>query len=119
MIQQRPAQPKRAKHGWFDRVFASRISFSGHYVQLYFAPTLGLGGKFGVSVAKRTCPKSVDRNYAKRVLRAWYGQWISELANVDLVVRVKRRYDGRQFAALSHELGGLLNKAERWRASLS
>ena len=72
-----------------------------------------------MSVGKRSCPKAVERNYAKRTLRAWYGHRVGELTNVDLVIRVKRRYDGRQFAALSHELSGLLNKAERWRASLS
>ena len=119
MITRATAQKKRAKTGWFDRVFASRISFSGQYLQLYFAPTHGPAGIFGVSVGKRVCPLAVDRNYAKRVLRAWYGQRASDLANVDLVVRVKQRYDGRQFGELSHEFGGLLKKAERWRASLS
>ena len=92
--------------------------FTGHYVQLHFAPAAAVRGNFGVNVGKRVCPKAVDRNYVKRVLRAWYLPLANELAN-DLIVRVKRRYDGRQFADLSRELDNLLNKASRWRASLS
>jgi ribonuclease P protein component len=101
---------KQAARGWFDRVFIQRKSYSGHFLQLHVGNTDQSAGSFGVSVSKRICPSSVSRNYVKRVLRAWYRAHRPLLRGQDLVIRVRRKHDRRDFPRVSRELDKLLSR---------
>jgi ribonuclease P protein component len=63
-----------------------------------------------VSVSKRVCPSAVSRNYCKRTLRAWYAHHRTSLGKNDVVIRVKRGYDRREFSLVSEELAKLLRR---------
>ena len=104
------AAKKQAARGWFDRVFVQRKSYSGRFSQLYLGNTDRPAGSFGVSVSKRICPSAVSRNYAKRVLRAWYQSHRAQFEGQDVVIRVRREYDAREFAAVQQELNKLLSR---------
>jgi ribonuclease P protein component len=104
------AQKRQTARGWFDRVFVQRKSQSGHFLQLYLGKTDRPTGSFGVSVSKRVCPSAVSRNYVKRILRAWYQTHQTLLGGQDLVVRVRRYYDRRDFSRVSRELNRLLGR---------
>ena len=101
---------KQAARGWFDLVFVQRKSYSGHFLQLYLGNTDQPASSFGVSVSKRICPSSVSRNYVKRVLRAWYQAHRQLLQGQDVVIRVRRKPDRRDFPRISRELDKLLSR---------
>lgn len=96
--------PKHSHHGWFDRVFERRAAAGGRYVQLFVAPRAGASACFGISVSKRVCPLAASRNYCKRVLRAWYGQYRADFEASDIVIRVRRSYSRREFPMVYEEL---------------
>ena len=106
------AAQKRAARGWFDRVFVQRQFLSGRFFQLYLGATDQGAGSFGVSVSKRICPSAVSRNYVKRLLRDWYRAHIAQLQRYDIVIRVRRSHDRRDFAAARHELDKLLSRVQ-------
>lgn len=101
---------KKSQRGWFDRVFARRVSVGGRYLQLYLAPSGAEPGCFGISVSKRVCRSAVSRNYCKRMLRAWYRQHGGDFDKNDLVIRVRRSYGRREIALVSEELAKLLRR---------
>jgi ribonuclease P protein component len=104
------AQKKQTARGWFDRVFVQRKSQSGHFLQLYLGKTDRPAGSLGISVSKRICPSAVSRNYAKRILRAWYQSHGPLLHGQDVVIRVRRYYDQRDFSRVSRELDKLIGR---------
>ena len=106
---EKPAQ-KNTQRGWFDRVFERRNTVGGRYLQLHLAPSGDKAASLGISVSKRICPSAVSRNYCKRMLRDWYRQHSAAFGNNDLVVRVKRRYDRRDYLMVSEELAKLLKR---------
>jgi ribonuclease P protein component len=46
--------------------------------------------RLGMVVSKRTMPKAVARNFAKRLIRECFRQNLSELPSHDFVVRIRR-----------------------------
>jgi ribonuclease P protein component len=104
------SRQKQAARGWFDRAFAQKTAFSGRYLQLYVVAAESPSGRLGVSVSKRTSPSAVARNYVKRVLRAWYQSNRQKLSSMDIVIRVRRGYDRRDFPGVSRELDNMLQR---------
>lgn len=52
--------------------------------------TENTNARLGMVVGKRTMPKAVSRNFAKRLIRECFRQNMSQLPAVDYVVRIKR-----------------------------
>lgn len=46
--------------------------------------------RLGMVVSKRTMPKSVARNYAKRLIRECFRQNLTVLPELDFVIRIRR-----------------------------
>lgn len=57
-------------------------------VHLY--KTVNNYARLGMVVSKRTIPKAVARNFAKRLIRECFRQNLSELPSQDFVIRIKR-----------------------------
>ncbi len=64
-------------------------------------------------VAKKVAKRSVDRNYMRRVLREFFRKQQTDIAALDLVVRVQKSFRKQDVAAVSQEFDELLFRLRR------
>lgn len=57
---------------------------------IHLFKSLNTNARLGMVVSKRTMPKAVSRNFAKRLVRECFRQNLANLPALDFVVRVKR-----------------------------
>ncbi len=69
--------------------------------------------RLGLIVAKKLCPRAVDRNRIRRLAREQFRRMQHELPAWDWVVRLARRPQGEN---LMEELRDLFTRAETWAA---
>lgn len=64
-------------------------------------------------VAKKVAKRSVDRNYMRRVLREFFRKQQSDIAALDLVVRVQKSFCKQDVGAVMQEFDELLFRLRR------
>ncbi len=74
----------------FSSVFSRRCSRRGDFVQVYVRSASLAHPRLGLVVAKRDVARSVDRNYARRIIRESFRLQMAVLPPLDYVVRVLR-----------------------------
>ena len=66
--------------------------------------------RLGLIVAKKTAKLAVNRNYMRRVLRELFRLNQHDIASLDLVIQVQKKFEKLDFFAIKKEFDGLLNK---------
>lgn len=64
-------------------------------------------------VAKKVAKRSVDRNYMRRVLREFFRKQQSDIAALDLVVRVQKSFRKHDVESIEQEFDELLFRLRR------
>ena len=97
----------------FDAVFAQRRNLRGALFVLMGRPNALGHARLGLIVAKKYCPRAVDRNRIRRLAREQFRLMQNELPAWDWVVRLARRPQGEN---LMEELRDLFTRAKTWAA---
>jgi len=103
-------QAKLLKTDEFSSVFNFRKRISAHYLVMHYQPNSQEQVRLGLVVGKKTCKLAVDRNYMRRVLREFFRIQQHQIAHVDLVVRVQKKFDRVNFSQIKQEFDSLLLK---------
>lgn len=113
-----PRAHRLTRAGEFSAVFAHRTSVGGESFVVSFKPN-GLGHpRLGLVMGKKTAPRAVDRNYAKRQVREVFRRCQDDLGGLDIVVRLRRPLSRAVIGAARAELAGCFERiARRQRAS--
>ncbi len=97
----------------FDAVFDRRRNLRGAAFVLMGRPNGLSHARLGLIMAKKFCPRAVDRNRVRRLAREQFRLMQNELPCWDWVVRLARKPQGEDMAK---ELCELFNRAKLWAA---
>lgn len=79
------------KASLFREAFAQKRSLVGRFMVLWLRKGKGASLRFGVVTSKKVSNRAVDRNRARRVLRALYREHRAEFSGeVDIVIIARR-----------------------------
>ena len=103
-------QAKLLKTDEFSSVFNFRKRISAHYLAMHYQPNNHEKVRLGLVVGKKTAKLAVSRNYMRRVLRELFRLQQHQIAHVDLVIRVQKKFDKVNFSQIKQEFDALLLK---------
>ena len=103
-------QSKLIKTDDFSSVFNFRKRISNKFLVMRFKPNELVYPRLGLIVAKKTAKLAVNRNYMRRVLRELFRLNQHNIASLDLVIQVQKKFDKLDFFVIKKEFNGLLNK---------
>ena len=103
-------QSKLIKTDDFSSVFNFRKRISNKFLVMRFKPNELVYPRLGLIVAKKTAKLAVNRNYMRRVLRELFRLNQHNIASLDLVIQVQKKFDKLYFFVIKKEFNGLLNK---------
>lgn len=105
-----PRHVRLLKPAEFSFVFSRRCSKRGDFVQVYVRSASLAHARLGLVVARRDVARSVDRNYARRIIRESFRQQLTVLPPLDYVVRVLRVVRPEDAAVMRAELARFLTR---------
>lgn len=122
-----PKRCRLTKTDEFSSVFNFRKRISGQFLAIHYRienkvqnvtdPNLvircAISARLGLIIAKKIIRRSVDRNYARRVIREWFRLNLQEMPCVDMVIRVQRKFGKADRKAIEQECQGLLDKLKQ------
>ena len=111
-------QAKLIKTDEFSSVFNFRKRIFAQFLAVHYQPNVLGRPRLGLVVGKKTAKSSVHRNYMRRVLREFFRLHQHSINSVDLVVRVQKKFNKKDFLAVVQEFDSLLNKVNQ-RTSLN
>lgn len=76
----------------FEQAFRNK-AYTNQWFAIHFLENKSDFARLGMVVSKRTMPKSVHRNFAKRLIREIFRNNSYQLPAVDFVVRIRRKLD--------------------------
>lgn len=85
-----PASHRIRQSVEFEQAFRNK-SLTNKWFSIHVIENKNEFARLGMVVSKRTMPKSVDRNYAKRLIREIFRFNSSSLPPIDFVVRIRRK----------------------------
>ena len=103
-------QSKLIKTDDFSSVFNFRKRISNKFLVMRFKPNELAHPRLGLIVAKKTAKLAINRNYMRRVLRELFRLNQHDIASLDLVIQVQKKFDKLDFFVIKKEFNGLLNK---------
>lgn len=92
MTGRKPFRPQHRlrRPGEFSAVLGSRQRLRGEWFDLSFSRQSGVSARLGLVIPKRLARRAVTRNLAKRVAREAFRDVRTQLATMDLVLRLAR-----------------------------
>jgi len=102
--------------GSFGAILRNARKFRGPHAVLHVSPGKPGISRFGIALARRQVPSSVQRNRFKRVLREAFRRHPVKLAGFDLVVSLRARVEPSAEGELVSEVLALLDQANARRA---
>ncbi|PCH57041.1 MAG: ribonuclease P protein component [Legionellales bacterium] len=88
----------------FKRVFGSNRCFRTKYWIVLFIPNAYTYPRLGLSVAKKNIPTAVGRNRIKRLIRESFRAQQGALANLDIVIVVRKLVGSTDNTTISKQL---------------
>ncbi len=101
---------KLIKTDEFSSVFNFRKRISAKFLALHYQPNQIGRARLGLVVGKKVAKRAVDRNYMRRVLREFFRMQQHEINNVDLVIRVQKKFEKEDFIQIKQEFDALIAK---------
>lgn len=105
-----PKQAKILKTDDFSSVFNFRKRIATTYLIMHYQPNLHQRARLGAVVSKKIAKLAVHRNYMKRVLRELFRLNQHQIAHVDLVIRVQKKFNKSDFKQIKQEFDTLIVK---------
>jgi ribonuclease P protein component len=104
---------KLIKTDEFSSVFNFRKRIFANFLAFHYEPNhLGLS-RLGLVVSKKVAKHAVDRNYMRRVLREFFRLQQHAINHIDLVVRVQKRFEKKDFIQIKQEFDLLMMKVNQ------
>lgn len=103
-------QAKMIKTDDFSSVFNFRKRFSLKYLVMHYQPNSLQRARLGLVVGKKTAKLAVSRNYMRRVLREFFRLNQHDICEVDLIIRVQKKFDKVDFIQIKQEFDALIHK---------
>jgi len=94
----------------FSSVFNFRKRIFADYIALHYQPNNLQMARLGLVVGKKVAKKAVDRNYMRRVLRECFRIEQHAIPSVDLVIRVQKKFDKKDFTRFQQEFNEVISK---------
>jgi len=101
---------KLIKTDEFSSVFNFRKRVAAKFLVVHYQPNMAGKPRIGLVVGKKVAKAAVHRNYMRRVLRELFRTQQHAIQQVDLVVRVQKRFAKTEFAAIKEEFNVLMEK---------
>lgn len=101
----------KSKKDFKNLLNRKKIINSSSYV-IYFLPNNLNYPRFGISISKKKCKYSVDRNRTKRQIKSVLHDYVmkNKNKNIDILIVVKEVFFSNKFSVNKLELGLQLNK---------
>jgi ribonuclease P protein component len=100
-----------AEQGSFGPVLRSPRKIRGRFAVLHLVPGRPGASRFGIAVAKRLVPLSVERNRVKRAAREAFRRHELRVLGFDCVLSVREKLAGVEPAAFAADVAQLLDRA--------
>ncbi len=94
----------------FSSVFNFRKRIFANFIALHYQPNNLQIARLGLVVGKKIAKKAVDRNYMRRVLRECFRIEQHTIPSVDLVIRVQKKFEKKDFMQLQQEFNEVIAK---------
>ena len=101
---------KLIKTDEFSSVFNFRKRIFANFLAVHYQPNEQHQPRLGLVVAKKIAKSAVDRNYMRRVLREFFRLQQHSINHVDLVVRVQKKFEKKDFIQIKQEFEVLVSK---------
>lgn len=103
---------RMVKASLFREAFAQKRSFVGRFMVLWLREGAGAALRLGVVTSKKVSTRAVDRNRARRILRALFREHRDEFSGeVDVVIIARRAILSAAHGEIEAELLRLAGKA--------
>ena len=103
-------QAKLTKADDFSSVFNFRKRITSTHLVIHYQPNLHQRPRIGLVVSKKAAKLAVSRNYIRRVLRELFRLKQHEIAHVDLILRVQKKFTKSDFIEVTKEFDMLISK---------
>ena len=104
---------KLIKTDEFSSVFNFRKRIFANFLAFHYQPNQQDLPRLGLVVGKKIAKRAVDRNYMRRVLREFFRVNQHAINYVDLVIRVQKRFERKDFAQIHQEFATLIAKVNQ------
>lgn len=104
---------KLIKTDEFSSVFNFRKRISARFLVVHYQPNTTTHARLGLVVGKKIAKLAVDRNYMRRVLREFFRVQQHTINQVDLVIRVQKKFEKQDFIQIKQEFDALLAKVNQ------
>ncbi|MDO9150622.1 MAG: ribonuclease P protein component [Methylotenera sp.] len=101
---------KLIKTDEFSSVFNFRKRIFAQYLAVHYQPNTLAHARLGLVVGKKVAKSSVQRNYMRRVLREFFRLRQRAINPLDLVVRVQKKFNKKDFLSVEQEFDALIKK---------
>ncbi|HOY69526.1 MAG TPA: ribonuclease P protein component [Methylotenera sp.] len=105
-----PKQAKLTKADDFSSVFNFRKRIASTHLVMHYQPNIHQRPRIGLVVSKKVAKLAVSRNYIRRVLRELFRLKQHDIAHVDLVLRVQKKFTKCDFIEITKEFDMLVSK---------
>ena len=106
-------QAKLIKTDDFSSVFNFRKRISAQHLAIHYQPNTLSHARLGLVIGKKTAKLAVSRNYMRRVLRELFRLQQQEICQVDLVIRVQKKFSKVDFNQIKQEFNELIAKLNK------
>jgi ribonuclease P protein component len=106
-------QAKLIKTDDFSSVFNFRKRISAQHLAIHYQPNTLSHARLGLVIGKKTAKLAVSRNYMRRVLRELFRLQHQEICQVDLVIRVQKKFGKVDFNQIKQEFNELIAKLNK------
>lgn len=103
-------EAKLIKTDEFSSVFNFRKRIATEYLALHYQGNQLQRPRLGLVVGKKTAKLAVSRNYMRRVLRELFRLQQHEISAADIILRVQKKFDKRDFQLIKLEFNALVVK---------
>ena len=103
-------EAKLIKTDEFSSVFNFRKRIATEYLALHYQTNQLQRPRLGLVVGKKTAKLAVSRNYMRRVLRELFRLQQHEILAADIILRVQKKFDKRDFQLIKLEFNALVVK---------
>ena len=105
-----PSELRILKTDDFSSVFNFRKRISGLTLVIHYRHNDHLHARLGLVVSKKIAKLSVNRNYMRRVLRELFRRNLTNISNVDLVIRPQKPFSAKNYNQIAQEFDMLISK---------